>query len=684
MESVFYYPVILHRGASAAEVIAASANNLPIGHQNVDQLMILTSSEGNLDQGLYVWDGSRWRLAMPYLEVCRALIEGDVIDVYYALDTDVTGIPPIAHIFRNALPYSGNTLVSGLDVIWAVRQLANPDVGDVKSVNGVLPDGAGNVVIPPASASVAGLVKVGSGLSVTGDGTLSVSGSSYVLPVATATVLGGVKQGTNVTIAGDGTISVAAPYTLPNASASVLGGVKVGAGLAVAGDGTLSVTAVGGVSSVSGQTGAVVIKAQDNNAATGTSLIVGDGSGTGIIKLKTVVAGSNITLAADGNGNLVIGSTASGNLTAVQGTGTGTSLIFNDGTTGGIAQLKSLAAGSNITITPAGDNKTLTITANQVLNPATTTTIGGVIVKAGLSVDGSGNLTLAAPTGVNLGGVKAGTGISIAADGTISSSGAVASVSGQTGIVVVQASDTSTASGTSLISDSGATTGNIKIKRLVAGSNVTLAADGNGNLQISSTLAATVTSFATGTSGQLHGDIVFAAGQAISLSNTGNTIQINGTGVPEAPNDGNLYGRQNMGWTIIPATSNPITAVNGQAGTGAVLLVEASPPANTAVIKSLVAGANITLNEVNGLITVTAAIPGGTVATVNSKAPDGSGNVTLAAADVSALPTAGGTMSGDINMATHKVTGLPTPTNPSDAVPYSLITGMVIDGGVIG
>jgi hypothetical protein len=651
MESVFYYPVILHRGASAAEVIAASANNLPIGHQNVDQLMILTSSEGNLDQGLYVWDGSRWRLAMPYLEVCRALIEGDVIDVYYALDADVTGIPPIAHIFRNALPYSGNTLVSGLDVIWAVRQLANPDVGDVKSVNGVLPDGAGNVVIPPASASVAGLVKVGSGLSVTGDGTLSVSGSSYVLPVATATVLGGVK---------------------------------VGAGLAVAGDGTLSVTAVGGVSSVSGQTGAVVIKAQDNNAATGTSLIVGDGSGTGIIKLKTVVAGSNITLAADGNGNLVIGSTASGNLTAVQGTGTGTSLVFNDGTTGGIAQLKSLAAGSNITITPAGDNKTLTITANQVLNPATSTTIGGVIVKAGLSVDGSGNLTLAAPTGVNLGGVKAGTGISIAADGTISSSGAVASVSGQTGIVVVQASDTSTASGTSLISDSGATTGNIKIKRLVAGSNVTLAADGNGNLQISSTLAATVTSFATGTSGQLHGDIVFAAGQAISLSNTGNTIQINGTGVPEAPNDGNLYGRQNMGWTIIPATSNPITAVNGQTGTGAVLLVEAAPPANTAVIKSLVAGANITLNEVNGLITVTAAIPGGTVATVNSKAPDGSGNVTLAAADVSALPTAGGTMSGDINMATHKLTGLPTPTNPSDGVPYSLITGMVIDGGVIG
>jgi hypothetical protein len=41
-------------------------------------------------------------------------------------------------------------------------------------------------------------------------------------------------------------------------------------------------------------------------------------------------------------------------------------------------------------------------------------------------------------------------------------------------------------------------------------------------------------------------------------------------------------------------------------------------------------------------------------------------------------------MGGAINMNSFKVTGLPTPTVGSDAVPLSLITGLVIDGGVIG
>ncbi|MGG2408700.1 hypothetical protein, partial [Aeromonas veronii] len=82
--------------------------------------------------------------------------------------------------------------------------------------------------------------------------------------------------------------------------------------------------------------------------------------------------------------------------------------------------IKSLAAGSNVTITPSGDGKTLTIAANQAITPATTSAIGGVIIGAGINVDGTGKISLAPPTGVNLGGVKAGTGITIAGDGTIS------------------------------------------------------------------------------------------------------------------------------------------------------------------------------------------------------------------------------------------------------------------------
>lgn len=606
MESVFYYPVTLHRGAVATPVVAAWAQSLPNSNDIQSLVLVLSSSEGTQEPGMYLWDGSRWRLTIPYQNVAYAIINGAQLDLYFSLSAPVqTPTTGTVDVWRNAIEFETTTLASDNNLVWGVSYVPTEGAGSVTSVNNVGPDGTGNVSI--AISNIPGL-----------------------------------------------------QTALANA---------------------------GSVKTVDGQSpdanGNIVVRAQDNNAASGVSLIADSGATTGNIKLTRLVAGSGITLAADANGNLKINGSSQG-VTQVTSEGTGTSLIGNDGTTGGIAILKSLAAGSNITITPDAQNHTLTITANQAITPATTSALGGVIVKAGLSVDGTGNLSLAAPTGVNLGGVKAGTGISIAADGTISASGAVASVSGQTGTVVVQASDTSTASGTSLISDSGATTGNIKIKRVVAGSNITLAADGNGNLRINSTLTSAVTSFATGTSGQLVGDIVFAAGQAISLSNTGNTIQINGTGVPEAPNDGTLYGRQNMGWTAIPSTANPIVAVNGQTGTGAVLLVEASPPANTAVIKSLVAGANVSISDNSGLITITASIPGGTVATVNSKGPDGSGNVTLAASDVSALPIVGGTMGGAINMNSFKVTGLPTPTVGSDAVPLSLITGLVIDGGVIG
>ena len=51
------------------------------------------------------------------------------------------------------------------------------------------------------------------------------------LPIASSSTLGGVKIGSGLTVAEDGTISAAAQYTLPTASSSVKGGIKVGTGL---------------------------------------------------------------------------------------------------------------------------------------------------------------------------------------------------------------------------------------------------------------------------------------------------------------------------------------------------------------------------------------------------------------------------------------------------------------------
>lgn len=53
----------------------------------------------------------------------------------------------------------------------------------------------------------------------------------YSLPIASSSTLGGVKIGSGLTIAEDGTISAAAEYTLPTASSTTKGGIKVGSGL---------------------------------------------------------------------------------------------------------------------------------------------------------------------------------------------------------------------------------------------------------------------------------------------------------------------------------------------------------------------------------------------------------------------------------------------------------------------
>lgn len=72
----------------------------------------------------------------------------------------------------------------------------------------------------------------GSGQTYWGDA------GGYTLPKATGSTLGGVKIGSGIDVAGDGTISVdgGSQYTLPTASASTKGGIKVGNGLVMSGD----------------------------------------------------------------------------------------------------------------------------------------------------------------------------------------------------------------------------------------------------------------------------------------------------------------------------------------------------------------------------------------------------------------------------------------------------------------
>ena len=63
----------------------------------------------------------------------------------------------------------------------------------------------------------------------------------------------------------------------------------------------------------------------------------------------------------------------------------------------------------------------------------------------------------------------------------------------------------------------------------------------------------------------------------------------------------------------------------------------------------------------------------GAVSSVNGQ----TGTVVLSASDVNALPLAGGTMSGTINMDGNKVSNLPTPTASGDAVPKGYADGLL-------
>ena len=69
----------------------------------------------------------------------------------------------------------------------------------------------------------------------------------------------------------------------------------------------------------------------------------------------------------------------------------------------------------------------------------------------------------------------------------------------------------------------------------------------------------------------------------------------------------------------------------------------------------------------------------GAVSTVCGVSPNSSGNVALEATDVGALPSAGGTLTGDIAMSGNKITGLGAPSDNADAANKSYVD-MALNG----
>lgn len=90
-----------------------------------------------------------------------------------------------------------------------------------------------NNVVQPATTTTYGVIKVGSGLNISGSGVMAVTNySNYVLPPASITALGGIIVGDGLSVDQNGVISVAS-LNIPPASTTTYGLVKVGSGLSI-------------------------------------------------------------------------------------------------------------------------------------------------------------------------------------------------------------------------------------------------------------------------------------------------------------------------------------------------------------------------------------------------------------------------------------------------------------------
>ena len=197
-----------------------------------------------------------------------------------------------------------------------------------------------NYSLPSATNSTLGGIKVGTNLSIDGNGVLSADAGSYTLPSATDTVLGGIKVGQRLSIS-NGVLSADAT-TLSIASSTVLGGIKVGDNLVIDGNGVLS-------------------------ANTATSFILPKAT-TGI--LGGIIVGENLTITAGGilNAN----------------TGSGYSLPVASNTVLGGVKIYLSDNGLDINNT----------TGALSVSPATDALIGGIRVGDNLNITETGVLSV--------------------------------------------------------------------------------------------------------------------------------------------------------------------------------------------------------------------------------------------------------------------------------------------------
>ena len=311
---------------------------------------------------------------------------------------------------------------------------------------------------PNTSASTAfPLTRLWNYIKDKGDSTYQPKGTYLTsIPIASSSTLGGVKIGSGLTVAEDGTISAAAAYTLPTASSSVKGGIKVGTGL------TMSSETLNHSNSVTAKTayGSTSTTASANGGSITVTDIKYDAQGhiTGSTDRTITLSQTTYTLAG------LMGSAAKGsetqpvywngsawtNTTYTLGKSVPADAKFTDtvytlptasSTLGGVKTTSTVSATTGLTACPIIDgvvyykdtNNTYTLAdlvGSTAIGTATNPIYwdGAKFVKTtytlGKSVPADAKFTdtvYTLPTASSsvLGGIKLGTGLTAASDGTV-------------------------------------------------------------------------------------------------------------------------------------------------------------------------------------------------------------------------------------------------------------------------
>lgn len=293
----------------------------------------------------------------------------------------------------------------------------------------------------------------------------------FPIPTASSTVLGGVRVGAHLTIDQNGVLDMGPAFdtiNIGNVQFSAMGGkstINVIAGNNIFLDAdpltnTLTINSSGG-----GGGGGNVGKANtgtlavyyNTNTVTGTNISL---SGDSMTVPGTLTAAGIISDTFTGTriittvGDLIIAPNANISVTGKRIINLSTPVGSNDAATKayvdaqtsrafgkvfvpgqGIVSATSgtdtlnFSAGNNVTLTTNPASKTVTISVNNTLSfallPATTSSIGGVIVGAGLQIDGNGVLAataqaLTSATTATLGGIIIGDGLSVDGTGRVS------------------------------------------------------------------------------------------------------------------------------------------------------------------------------------------------------------------------------------------------------------------------